>query len=138
MYHMYSRSSQAQYLIDSHIILRKKSVPLAVQTIEGAVVQNLILFLFHRKRFWVRTPGEVKSLNYFKVSSKQLLYIISYIVYEVHSGRIFPGLLAGEIWFWADLKISFALAQHIPNKNSSQDWCSIPGWLQRCGLETAF
>ena len=39
--------SQAQYLIDSWISLKKKSIPLIVQTMEGAVVLKTNLFLFH-------------------------------------------------------------------------------------------
>ena len=34
---------------------------------------------------------------------------------------IFPGLLDGEIWFWANFKISFALDHHSQNKHANQD-----------------
>ena len=46
---------------------------------------------------------------------------------------IFPGLLAAEIWFWANFKISFTLAQHSQTKMRTgiafqhQDACSVAG-----------
>ena len=69
MYNIYSRSSKAQYLIDSLRSLKKKSVPLTVQSMEGVVVQKKTIILFYMKRFWVRTLGKVNILNSFKVFS---------------------------------------------------------------------
>ena len=40
----------------------KKSIPLTVQPMEGAVVRKATILLFHMKRFRVRIPGEVNSL----------------------------------------------------------------------------
>ena len=54
--------SPAQYTIESRRSLKKKSIPLTVQPMEGAVVRKTTLLLFHMKRFLVRTLGEVNSL----------------------------------------------------------------------------
>ena len=51
------------YTIDSWISLKKKSIPLTVQPMEGAVVRKATLFLSHMKRFRFRTPGDINSLN---------------------------------------------------------------------------
>ena len=56
----------------------------------------------------------------------------------LHSATIIQVLLAGEIWFWANFRISFALAQHSQEKNENHDCYSTPRCLQRCGLKTSF
>ena len=67
---------QAQYLIDSWIILKYKSITLPFQPMEDAVMQKTTLFLFHMNMFWLRTPGEVNSLSSLEVCSNWLIYIL--------------------------------------------------------------
>ena len=58
--------------------------------------------------------------------------------YEVYSTITFLRFLVGEILFWEDFKISFALAQHSQERNANQDRCLKPICLHRCGWETDF
>ena len=56
----------------------------------------------------------------------------------LNSVIIFPGLIYGEIWFWANFKISLALAQHSQDKNTNRDHCLTPILLHYCKSDTAF
>ena len=72
----------------------------------------------------------VQRLCYSEGSTQYILVIL------LRSAAIFWGFLAGEIWFWANFKTSFTLAQHSQDKTANQDFCSTPIWLKRCGSET--
>ena len=56
----------------------------------------------------------------------------------LRSAIISPGFLAGDIWFWANFKIIFALSQHSKDKDEIQDCCSTPKFLKSCGSDTNF
>ena len=47
-----------------------------VQPMEGAVVRKTTIVFFYKNRFRVQTPGEVNTLNAFKVSLKWISYTI--------------------------------------------------------------
>ena len=59
-------TSPDQYKIDLRRSLMKKSIPLTVEQLEGAVVCKTTLVLFHMNRFRVRIPGEVNYLYYLR------------------------------------------------------------------------
>ena len=81
----------AQNTIESQRSLEKKSVPLTVQSMEGAVVRNTNLFLFHIKMFQVRIPGEVKSL--YSLRYLQIDYYINFNKLEFDVPEIYDVVL---------------------------------------------
>ena len=81
----------------------------------GRTFQMLSNMTLHYSGFFQHVP----------ITSLPLIVLCIILRYEIIS----PGLLAAEIWFWADLKISFTLAQHNQNKNANQDRCSKPRCL---------
>ena len=63
-------------MIEFQISLKKKIMPLTVQTKEGAVARKTGLILFHMKGLRVRTQGEVNSL--YSLSYLQIQYYKHY------------------------------------------------------------
>ena len=54
------------YLNNLIISIKKKSIPLTTEPMEGAVVCNTTLFLLRMKRFRVRIPAEVNNFYYLR------------------------------------------------------------------------
>ena len=75
----------AQYTIDSWRSLKKKSIPLTVQPMEGAVVRKMTLFLFHTKRFRVGIPGEVNSLYSLRYLQIDYYTVVQYSIKNTYN-----------------------------------------------------
>ena len=73
---MYICGLRSRYLIDFRRIIKKKTIPLMVQTMEVSVMWKTTLFLFYMKKLRFRNLGEVKCLKTFKVYSNSLLSIL--------------------------------------------------------------
>ena len=75
--------SPAQYTIELQRSLKKKSIPLKVQPMEGAVVRKMTLFLLHMKKFRVRIPSKVNSLYSLRYLQIHYYKHYHYILYTI-------------------------------------------------------